>query len=266
MSIAALRNPFEGDIPPVVGIWDNFESEHYRFYDVEVQCTDFLLGGAPKNPDTLLAWLKSRFDKEDDLRAKLLEHVRLQGIDVEQDATIEHVWEQLKSFGQEQHGNGFLQDDKGLFVPSRCVKSLLKEAANVRFAGEYWKSGRNAKGEPAGRAKLALSVIAERVYVEDNKTYVMRRDDKGDLKHITEPDGTYLHIGHPEDRFGNKVANLGYFDYCMQPILRFSLRVEPLIPDDDQIKAMLVTAQRLGLWGAHSMGFGQFRVTVFRQR
>lgn len=275
MSVAtkpsSVRNPFEADFEEFEGIFAPRERDDYRRWLVTIRCTDLILGGSPKNPDTLMSWLKSRFDEDEDIRAKLIEHVRMKGVDTSSTATIEDVWENLKELGSEQHGNGFLSDDRGIFVPARCMKSAIKEAANTRFAGETWGPGHTKVNAKTGETettragfKGVLRVVAERVYVLGSKLYVQRREPDGSFAGLTEPDGTLLHIGHPDGPRG-RVSNLTYFDYCQQPWFTFTLQAAENFPSDDQIMDILTEAQFHGLWAGRSMGYGQFRVMGFER-
>lgn len=257
-------NPYEDAFEQVDGIFAPREIAHYLRWRVEIRLTDLILGGAPKQADTLMSWLRSRFEAEDDLRAKLFEHVRMQGIDVAETATIEQIWEQLRLYGAEQHGNGFLRDERGVFAPGRCMKSSIKEAANTRFAGERWGPRiKNAAGEEssAGR-KGVLRVVAERLFVLDAKLHMLRKTDDGGLEPLADADGTLLHIGHPDGPRG-RVSTLNYFDFCRQPWVVFTLQAPPDFPTEEQVIDILTEAQFHGLWAGRSLGYGQFRVTGF---
>jgi hypothetical protein len=272
---ALADDAFGYEIEPVRGIWEEREETFYPRWLVECRFTDKVMGGHPKQPDVLLGWLKTRFSKEEDIRRQLIEYVQLQGIDVSESVTIEEVWAQLKSFGSEQHGNGFHKDGRGLFIPARCAKAMIKEAANVRFPqGEVKWGTRTARKKDAGTnemvesvtgGKAPKSVVAERVTVVGERIHLYHKDEAGAPVPVQVEDGTLLHVGHPKDRFGNTTSTLNYFDYCVQPFFSFVLRSHPDYPTEEDLVEILIKAQQIGLWAMRSQSYGQFKVIGFRR-
>jgi len=78
-------------------------------FEVETQIRNRIIGGIPKNPEMIKAWLQSRGlgDLEEKTKAELA------------DQLTEGQWQ------------GFKKDDNGLYIEARQVKAMLKEAANI---------------------------------------------------------------------------------------------------------------------------------------
>lgn len=85
----------------------------------------------------------------------------------------------------------FKQDEVGPYYEGRCLKSALKEASNVLRdilirASEKTADGEKKKSPKAAESYNALkSKAAEKVFVTDNKIYLMKEDDEGNLVNIT---------------------------------------------------------------------------------
>lgn len=89
----------------------------------------------------------------------------------------------------------FKQDENGPFYEGRCFKSALKEASNVlkdiiikaaeKGAEPDPKTGKVKKSGRAESFTALKSKCAEKVFVEDDKIYLMKEDAEGNLVNIT---------------------------------------------------------------------------------
>jgi len=106
-------------------------------YRVKLQVRDRIMGGIPKQPEMIEAWLKSR-----DL------------LDLE-----EQTKQEMAGQLTDQSWEGFKGDGDGLYIEDRQVKAMLKEAANiVRHVIKF-------KGFMRAR-------VAERVFVRPKRIYL----------------------------------------------------------------------------------------------
>lgn len=244
----------------VRGIWDT-ETSPFTRYRVELRCVGALMGGIPKNPAVMEGWLRTKsgfvMDEEETALA-LKEILARQGVPFPELATIEELVAASKEAGAETKGNGFYSDRHGLVLESRCVKAMLKENANIAFAGEKWgaRTKVNAKGAEveAYRGKGARSLLAESVFVDV-------RDDAIPLG-VGEPDFSHLQVGHVVGSQGPR-ATLTYYDAVWQPTLAFTVLSFNDVVKPDQWKVLLLLGQENGLGALRSQGFGRFKVTGF---
>ncbi len=249
----------EREREPVRGIFDG-DDDLFTRYRVEIRCTGMLMGGIPKKPDVVAAWLRTKAMISDDVELALAvrETLRQQGLDVPEAATLAEMVAASKHLAAEQHGNGFKRDAAGLFVEGRQIKAMLKECTNIVYVGQRLgkQTGRNAKGDEVTTygGKSAKAYLAERVFVDDD-------DDRIHLG-IDEPDGTHLQIGQVSGPQGPR-STLTYYDYAWQPSLAFTvLSLEDCIKAE-QWRAILKQAQENGLGSLRSQGHGRFKVVAF---
>lgn len=88
----------------------------YDRYTVEIEFTEPLCGGVPKDPKLIEAWVKARTGHDDDLTKKQVDAVTQDLVD----EVAEASW------------IGFLRDTAlGLYIESRQVKAMLRECGSV---------------------------------------------------------------------------------------------------------------------------------------
>jgi len=149
-----------------------------------------LVGGIPKDPDTIKAWLKARLEISDtEILAIANETIEQMGWTQERltsgqlDELVDVV------MAKDTKGNSFKRVDKlGLIFEGRQVKAAIKEAENALYPGTaQWP------GYPGGTRKGLASYSVERVEVVERFIPIGRTvpDVVGEqrIKHISGPQG-----------------------------------------------------------------------------
>lgn len=216
-------------------------SNIFQEYEGELQFNKWVMGGVPRNPEIVEAWLRTKWKDQatdDDIKQAVLRTLREQGIAVEAGATYEQVVAASKDVAQEHATNGFKRDpERGLYLESRCLKAALKEAMNVCFGAE--RMGPTRKG--------AKSFLAERVFPSVDDLYFG----------MQEPTGLHLFIGHTSGPQGRQ-SNLTYHEYCERPRVRFRLKVLYDAIPSTMWPVLWTFMEMNGLGALRSQGFGTF--------
>lgn len=239
-----------------MGVFDEYRSEVFAAYSVELEFTDKIMGGIPKDPKIVQGWLRSKAGITEarelfQVTARTMEEngtslgvspTALAEMDTDE---MYHVIEQAsEDFAALKSTNGFKVDDDGLYIEDRQIKAMLKESTNVLFAGERW--GKTKKGPK--------SFVAERVFVRPGRIHLDR----------DEPDGVELVVGHVSDKMGKR-STLTYHEYVERPTIRFELEVlrDELTPK--QWGELFLHAQSNGLGALRSQSHGRFEVTKWER-
>lgn len=160
---------------------------NYTRYRCEVQVANRLVGGIPKDPDTIKGWLTSRLEVDDAVLVEMTEATYRQmreesGAEPERDAVMEEVARQFEG------GNGFKTVDGQLVYEGRCMKAAIKEAANIAYPNKTPYPGR----PDALKASGLKSKLAERVFVDEEYISLgvdAPSDTEQRIKHIMTPQG-----------------------------------------------------------------------------
>lgn len=236
----------DNELIPVVGIFDMTSTNLFTKYRVKATFTDLVLGGIPQKAEIIDAWLRKRLsltDERDEIMQEVANTLRETGVPFDGTETDEQVIEASKKVAGIRQGNTFRRDELGgLYLSNYQIKAMLKESTNVQFAGDRW--GKTKKGPKA--------FLAERVFVDEQRIYLGRK----------EPDGTMTQIGHVTGPQGPR-STLTYIDYCVQPEIEFTVSSLQDCITDEQWMAILEHSQRLGLGALRSLSHGQFKVTAF---
>jgi len=240
------------DATPIIGIFDTDTDKMYVRYRVECQFTDKIMGGVPQKPDLIAGWIRSKMGLGPDSDAELASIVRQTlldlGVETPETASLDEIIAASEKVGAERHGNTFKRDENGLFIETRQIKSGLKEAVAVLYAGDRW--GKTKKG--------AKNAISEWVFVEGQKVHLGRR----------EPDGTWTQHGVVSGPQGSR-STLTQYDYCERPRISFVIRsiIDPADGKEritgDQWRHILLYLQDSGLGALRSQSHGQFKVVGF---
>ena len=217
----------------------------WKYYEVELQIRDKIIGGVPKNPTVIADWIKAKTGLEGDTLEKVVKRAKyaIGATTLTEDeigALAEASW------------NGFKANGDGLYIDEYQVKAMLKEAANVT------------------KAILGItnfkSKIAEWVFVNPPQIPLG----------VTEPSGQIERPVRAMTAMGPRTS-LKRVDYVSQPLIRFSLKVldmEAIVGDRKSGKRMdpgeylpllLEYASENGLGADRSMGFGKFDVVKFEE-
>ncbi len=222
-----------------MGIFDR-TTDLFSNYRATIQFRDRVMGGIPKDPKIIEAWMRTKtgIDDKEELRRAMFRTLSEQGIDVT-DMTYEQALTASESLAGMQSCNGFKSGEHGLYLESRVVKSMLKECTNILFAGKRW--GATKKGPK--------SFLAERAHISPDKLWLGTH----------EPDGVELFIGHTNGPKGPQ-SNLTRYEFVREARLTFYVRV---IHDEVPHEAwpdLWVTAQENGLGALRSQGHGRFDI------
>lgn len=213
------------------------------------------MGGIPKDPKAIEGWLKKTMfggvePEREEMRRELLKTAVAVGIIDPQGMTNEELDAAIEELAGEKHTVGFKRDERGIYVEDRIVKAMLRETVNIKYAGQRWGK------DEQGIAKGPKAYFVERVFIKPARIYLGR----------TEPDGVEMFVGHPSGPTG-KTANLTYYEYCDQAVIRFDVMV--LKTDDGKGKDMIpperwphiwVEGQEIGLGAVRSQSYGRFDV------
>lgn len=252
-------------------------------YQVVLEFKNRVIGGIPNDKNLISAWIGAKMPalKEEE-KQKLV------------DATVAELPQKTEEKA-EGMWTTFKKDDKGLYLEGRCVKAMYKESANIlremliqhesqsradqakaaekaaKEAEEVEgddeekddkKSGKKEKESRAAKAAKSRftglkAKVAERLFIEEDKVYLMR----GDGKYITEPDGNEEKPIHIMTTQGPRTA-LKRFDYVESPALvKFTFRfLNDGIVDLDLVQVFHEHSAWNGLGADRSQGNGLFTV------
>jgi len=157
-------------------------------YEVTLH-VDTLVGGIPKDPDTISKWLKARLELGDVETQAIVERTLAEmGLEhIDNPSQLDEVID--KVIEESYQGNGFKVIDGKLVWEGRCLKAALKEASNALYPGvSKWP------GHPGTNIRKGLQAyLTERVEVV--QTYLPLGREKPDItgeqriKHVTGPQG-----------------------------------------------------------------------------
>lgn len=242
------------ELTPVVGIFDEQDADVRTLYRARVKFTDVVMGGIPKDPNLVEAWLKTRVMGGDEvLRQRIVETLIDLEVDVPLDADKEQIIAAIKQVSAIRTGNGFRRNSQGLFLARYNVVAMLKEATSILYPYEQPKAGQPGSGCAWGKTRKApRSFLAERVNVVEFRVPLGRM----------EPDGVAMNVGHVTTPKGKR-STLSYVDFCVQPEIEFTFSSTEDAITSEQWRRILTKGQELGLSAMRSQGYGQFKMTEF---
>lgn len=207
----------------------------YDRYRVKIAVRDRICGGMPRNKELIRAWVESTTGHADEKSEALIQ----ENAELVVNAVAEKCW------------NGFPEDEYGLFIPTRNVKAMLKQSAQL--LGIYGKKRGSKQILAEGMEVKALKGRADRV-----------RLDK------PAPDGTDEGAIHVMTAQGPRTA-LRRMDYVTEPVLDFEIWVLKTEPAENrhigekQLIEILSHACENGLGASRSQGEGKFNVVEFQK-
>jgi hypothetical protein len=180
-----------------------------------------LVGGIPKDPDTIRKWVKARLELADtEVMAIAEETLAAMGwTRVESSEQLDQLVDAVMA--ADTKGNSFKMDERGeLVYEGRCLKAALKEAANALYPGTAKWPGHPG---PAVRKGLA-SWLTERVEVVDRYLPLGRTtpDIAGEqrIKHVSGPQGKRSAVNVVDLVEDVKIsARIAVLDDCIPPEL-----------------------------------------------
>lgn len=245
--------------PLPTSVFHKKRTDTFVVYDVEIQIEDRILGGIPKHPKVIEAWIRTKAGIEDDMEARqlMLKTLRERGADIPEDASYEDMVKASEDIAGSKQAVGFKFDEKGLYIEDRQVKAMLKEGVNILYAGQRF--GKITEGVGKGYAgKGPKNFFAERLFVGPGRIHLG----------VQEPDGMHLMVIHADGPQG-KIHSLAYHEYVTQPVLKF--QIEALESADKEMKKggkwgeLWVLCEQNGLGASRSQSFGKFVVTKWQK-
>jgi hypothetical protein len=209
--------------------------ELWREYNCELEILDRIYGGLPKSPEILEGFVKGK-NLPPDMLERLKEEM---GTDKAIEEDIEGSW------------TGFKSDDTGIYIETRQIKAMLKEAVGE---SELWKDIRGLKSRVAG------AVFPKGQGGTDLSHIYLNRDNGP----ITEPDGWEETVGHVTGPQGRR-SILKRKDYVEKPTIKFTMKVGGKTVKKSVLEYLLGFGEELGLGADRSMEHGKFKVTKFEQ-
>lgn len=229
MSFDAFKQQFAGSL---------FDEYRVKLYLHDVA------GGTPMNKDLIESWINATCKlKSEEERQKI----------------IQASLETLSEVSEEKEARswvGFKKDEEGhLFIDGRCVKAMLKEAANI--IKDVAPNGGGQKGKNAGKDKGITSFkskMADRVFVVEDRVYFQRNGER-----IKEADELEERPVHAMTARGPR-SSLKRTDILRDVEVEFTIRrLNTSDVPEEALFACLVYAQNLGLGADRSQGRGTMK-------
>lgn len=234
-----------------MGIFSDQTAHIWTTYHARITFRDRLMGGVPKDPKVIEGWLRAKagIESEEEIKQATLRTLLELGADVRADMSFEEMQRASEALAAQRSTNGFKQDERGLYIESRVIKAMLKEACAILFP--YQATGNAGKWGVTKKAARAL--LAERVFIDPDKVYLGRK----------EPDGVELMIGHVSIPGKGTVGTLTYHEYVTQATIDFQCKVSQDMVPLDKWPELWSFAEENGLGALRSQGFGRFDIWVW---
>lgn len=217
----------------------------FQKYHASITFRDRVVGGTPKDPSVVEKWLRAKagIESDEEVRQMTIRTMRELGVENAESLTFDQLVEASKELASKRNTNGFKFGPAcGLYLESRTVKSMIKEAVNILYAGERW--GRTSKGPK--------NFTAERVFIDPDRLYLDRMT----------PDGVELFIGHISGPSG-PTSNLTYYEHVIGSTLEIDVRVTRDEITFEHWQEIWVQCQEIGLGALRSQGYGRFDLNSF---
>lgn len=229
---------------------DALKLSNFALYEVEIQCIDKLVGGVPKDPDTIKKWLAARMEMGEANLIELAEETIAMMLDANKaEPTTDEILDVLVS--KVGSGNGFKSNPNiangQLLFEGRCLKSMLKEACNVAYPGIEFP------GKPVGLKKGLMRAMNERVFVEE--LYIPLGVWEPDIpneqriKHIMTPQGPR--------------SAINVVDIVTNPNLVFHVRVQDDFMTRETWARVWEIAENIGIGADRARSDGRFELVRF---
>jgi hypothetical protein len=227
-------------------------SKIFATYAGRIQFRDRIMGGIPKDPKIIEAWLRTKtgVTGEEEIRRATVRTLEELGIEVTADMSYEDMVKASEGVAGKKNTNGFKVTPEGfLYIESRYLKACLRECVNIEYAGT--RLGPTKKG--------AKAYFAERAFINPDKVVLNHIGPDGTLVPIREPDGVELFIGHVTGPKGPQ-STLTYHEYVNEAVIDFEAMVSHDCIGASMWESVWVTGQEIALGALRSQGFGRFDV------
>lgn len=235
------------------GIFDATAADVFVTYRARLRFRDRVVGGTPSNPKLIEGWLRAKMGVTQEQEVKNLTLQTLRDLGLEGDVfdgdevRFETLAAASEAIAQKSNTTMFKRDAAGLYLESRAVKAMLKEAVAIMFPG----SGPNPHRWGATK-KGPRSATAEWVFVNPDHIHLS----------VQQPTGIDLSIGHITGPSGPR-STLDYYEYVEQATVEFTVMVLEDRVLSDHWPRIWRYAQEMGLGAKRSQGFGRFDVLAW---
>ena len=221
----------------------------FKNYTMTFNFTDKLCGGVPKSEKAIEGWIRTNVEDKSKLDQMISDTKDAMKVD---ELSKDDVDDLAKSAW-----NGFKEDERGIYIEGRQIKSMFKESANVI---------KNVLNMSAFKAR-----VAERVFVNEDRVHLMNTKT---LLPYKQPVGHYEGMVHAMTAMG-KISALKRVDYVDNVFIQFTLKVldEKLVTKDNKrldiptyIMHLIKHSQENGIGAERSQGNGKFKCTNFSER
>jgi hypothetical protein len=216
------------------------DTKTWTAYRATIQVRGVLVGGVPLDPSTIKAWLKARLEMGDRELVELAEQTAAElGDQLGDRPSADQILEAVAA--RHTTGNGFKKVNGVLVYEGRCLKSGIKEAANVAYPGVQWP------GKPAGMKKGLMRFLAERVFVVDDFISLA----------VAEPTRTEERIKHVMTPQGPRSA-INVVDVVEKPQLEATIRVLDDCLSQEVWGRIWLALEEIGLGADRARSDGRF--------
>jgi hypothetical protein len=245
-----------------MGIFDDVASDLFVTYRATLRFRSRVVGGTPSNPKLIEGWLRAKMgvSQEEEVRNLTQQTLRDLGLEGEvfdgDDVRFDTLAAASEAIAAKSNTTMFKRDQDGLYLESRAVKAMLKEAVAVLFPGSV--NGKASEREETAPGKVhkwgqtgkgPRSATAEWVFVNPDKIHLG----------TNEPTGIDLAIGHINSKDGPR-STLDYYEYVDQASISFDVMVLQDRVPVDRWPQIWRYAQENGLGAKRSQGFGRFDI------
>lgn len=216
-----------------MSVFDTFRPAAYPYRFEGTLLVNCIAGGVPTDPNVARGWIATKLGiTSETLLQQMVAEVMLErGISSE---------EAIKIANEMKNLNGFKRDeDGGLYIEGRQLKSALKEAISVSVAA--------GKLNPRGWGKTnkgISSYFAEHVFVVDTKLYLGATEATGiNQRFISTFRGT----------------GISYEEYVENAKIDFTVEADHDFSESEWATIWLV-GEKQGIGAARSQGYGTYEV------
>jgi hypothetical protein len=247
----------------VSGIFDSIASSLFVTYRARLRFRDRVVGGTPSNPKLIEGWLRAKMgvSQQEEVRSLTQQTLRELGLEGElfdgEDVRFETLAAASEAIAKNSNTTMFKRDAAGLYVESRAVKAMLKEATAILFPGSNKGAGVEMNGAATVHkwgqtGKAPRSAAAEWIFVNPDHIGLG----------VIEPSGIDLSIGHINGPQGAR-STLDYYEYVERAAIEFEVLVLQDRVPAERWPEIWRYAQEMGLGAKRSQGFGRFDVLAW---
>jgi hypothetical protein len=252
------------------GVFDDRRDDLFTFYACTLKIRDRILGGVPSDANLIEAWImrNTGITRKEEMQRLTLQTIReITGMDVGQELDLdpsksyESVKEAAKAIAGKSQTTVFKRNSRGLYIESRQVKAMLREATHILWPSNRgstkWGASRvtNKQGqESVVGGKAPKSYLIESVSIEPLHIPLG----------VMAPTGIDLAVQHIVDRSGPRSA-LSYYEFVEQCEINLVVKVLHDQIHPDVWIDLWRYCESHGLGAKRSQDHGRFKCVNWRQ-